>query len=99
MNSLMNNTKNSYNTKNSLKIVYQPKKIFCLLCISLVLTIFLIAISGCKSQQATEKGAAAESSEEAEISNTLQEIDELDSMEKDLDEDMGLSEIEQMGYD
>lgn len=83
---------------NSLK-TNLPKKIFCLLSISLLLMMFLIAISGCKSQQATDKEAAAESSEEAEISNTLQDIDELDSMEKDLDEDMGLSEIEQLSYD
>ncbi|MEW5896283.1 MAG: hypothetical protein AB1668_01195 [Nanoarchaeota archaeon] len=80
-----------------------PKKNICLLCISLIMSliIILVLMSGCSKQaaeQVAEKAAAGESSEEAEISRTLQDIDELNSMDSDLEEDMGLSEVEQMGY-
>jgi hypothetical protein len=63
-----------------------------LACGILILLVGIIVLSGCKSA-APVKGEAV-SPEEAEIDQGLQDLNDLDQMNKDMDSDPGLDELD-----
>jgi len=67
----------------------------------LILLVLSLALTGCvehglKSEESAD--SIADSPEEGEISSGLEDLDDLESLEKDLEEDLGLEELEELDY-
>lgn len=69
----------------------------------MALLVLGLILTGCAQQvlEAEElaDGSVADSSEEGEISSGLEDLEDIESLEADLEEDLGLDELEEFEYE